>query len=183
MKLWHVSKAIFRYIFLKRKKSPGSSEGHNGNLKFDEEVTFWQVFFLYILYKWVLEKPQESVIKNQLDSIIAINYYLLKEKYKFPDIGNFENKNGSPKNPIVESMYIDKEKEKMISENNLEYNLVEKGKRVTEIVIRGNHYNYHFFHKSIKHFNQDMINEINENIVKLKQLSDNSLISTCLSLL
>jgi hypothetical protein len=88
--------------------------------------------------------------------------------------------NGYPISDYVDDLYRVKEKEYLISELNLSFILTENGKRVVEIIKRGNYYEYDFFDKSIKFFNQDLIDSINENIGKLKSLSDNSLISTAL---
>lgn len=133
----------------------------------------------------MLEKPQASNDKMEINSLIAINYFVLKKKYHFPDnsFEHFENMNGIPISEYVDNLYRVKEEEGLISELNLSFILTEKGKFVVEIIKRGNYYDYDFFDPSIKFFNQDLIDAIDANIEKLKSFSDNSLISTSLSLI
>jgi len=146
-------------------------------------VTFNQLFFLINLYLWMLENPQAVYNKLEINSLIAINFYGLRKKHYFPDnsFDDFKNRNGYPISEYLDDLYIVKEKEELISELDLSFDLTNKGKRVVEIVKRGNYYDYDFFDKSIEHFNQELIDSINSNIEKLKFLPDKSLISISLS--
>jgi len=146
-------------------------------------VTFNQLFFLINLYLWMLENPQAVYNKLEINSLIAINLYGLRKKHYVPDnsFDDFKNRNGYPISEYLDDLYIVKEKEELISELDLSFDLTNKGKRVVEIVKRGNYYDYDFFDKSIEHFNQELIDSINSNIEKLKFLPDKSLISISLS--
>lgn len=176
--------SLISFIKEKFNKNKKKIEESTEPLDITMNVDFNQTFFLYNLYQWMLEKPQASNDKIEINSLIAINYFVLKEKHHFPDnsFDHFENRNGIPISEYIDGLYRVKEKERLISEFNLSFMLTENGKRVVEIIKRGNYYDYDFFDKStIKHFNQDLIDSIDSNIRKLKNLSDLSLISTSLN--
>ncbi len=164
---------------------PTKSVNSKLHLDIQSPVTFNQVFFLYNLYQWVLVKPQASYDKMEINSLIAINYFNLNKKHHFPDnsFSDFRNTNGIPISEYVNQLYEVNQKEKLITEKDLVFSLTESGKRIVEIIKLGNYYEYDFFDKSIEYFTQDLINSLNENFTKLKNLSDNTLISTSLILI
>jgi len=172
-------KSLLGSIF-KKKNDP--FEKIDDRIAIGTPVTFNQLFFLYILYQWMQENPQASNEKKQINSLIAINYFRLKKKFYFPDCAfdNFENMNGLPMSDYLDHLYDVKKEEGLISESNLSFTLTENGKRIVEIIKQGNYYDYDCFDKSIKFFNQGLIDSIDANIGKLTYLPDNSLIPTAI---
>lgn len=175
-------KSLIKAIF---KKKTSSTEKNDDNIAIGTPVTFNQLFFLLNLYQWIQEKPHATNEKKEINSLIAINYFRLKKTFHFPDrsFDNFKDMNGSPINDYVDELYRVKEREGLISELNFTYILTENGQKVVEIIRRGNYYEYDLFDKSIKFFNQDLIDSIDANIGKLKNFPDNSLISTALHII
>lgn len=168
---------------LKKKNVPVKENGETFDFKFP--VDFNQGFFLYILYQWMQEKSLAFKEKKEINPLIAINYYRLKKKFRFPDnsFDDFENRDEQPFSDYTDKLFKKKEEEYLITDLSSSFTLTEAGKIIVEIIKRGNYYEYDFFDKSIKVFNQELIDSIDANIEKLKNLSDNSLISISLHLI
>ncbi|MDQ1351761.1 MAG: hypothetical protein QG657_2066 [Acidobacteriota bacterium] len=175
-------KSVIESIF-KKKTDPKERTAENIDIK--KPVSFNQAFFLYNVYQWMQEKPQAANDKREINSLIAINYFRWKKKLHFPDrsFDDFKDMDGLPMSDYVDDLFEIKKIEGLISELDLSYILTDNGKRVVEIIKRGNYYEYDFFDQSIRLFNQGLIDFIEANIGDLKTYSDNSLISTALQLI